>query len=388
MSSTGEFMLVGKGLKKYIGPGGDVVIPESVTGIENYAFAGYKNLDSVTIPNSVKWIEKLAFGKSAQVDMSKTRILIDDFSLLPPSLRPNAVVGFAVNGGGKDSTGFEAYSKYAKTNAAKLVDTAMAEPILLAMMCREHLITKKNVELYIEAAQKTGNTEVIAMMLDYQANVISAKQKEQVEKQKEKEQDTIIDRMAARSGKDGIEGLNIAVTGKLETFVNRDGLKAFITEKGGRLVSSLTSRVDYLIMNDPESDSIKAKTAQELGIEIIDERNFNLLSGRAFILVGTELVQYYGPGGDVVIPDGVTDLYACFQGCTDITSVAIPDSVTNIGDYAFWGCTSLIRVSIPKNVTSIGYGAFAKCPNLTIYTSAGSYAEKYVKKKKIPFVAE
>ena len=145
---------------------------------------------------------------------------------------------------------------------------------------------------------------------------------------------------------------------------------------------------DYLIMNDPESDSIKAKTAQELGIEIIDERNFNLLSGRAFILVGTELVQYYGPGGDVVIPDGVTDLYACFQGCTDITSVAIPDSVTNIGDYAFWGCTSLIRVSIPKNVTSIGYGAFAKCPNLTIYTSAGSYAEKYVKKKKIPFVAE
>ena len=70
------------------------------------------------------------------------------------------------------------------------------------------------------------------------------------------------------------------MTGKLETFENRNELKAFIQEKGGQLVSSLTAKVDYLIMNDPDSVSSKAQKARELGIEIISERHFNELSGR------------------------------------------------------------------------------------------------------------
>ena len=147
-------------------------------------------------------------------------------------------------------------------------------------MCREKLITPKNVELYVEAAQKTGKAELIAMMLNYQASSISVRQKESIEQRKEKERDTIIDRAIARQVKEGIVGLNIAVTGKLDTFANRNELKAFIMKNGGQLVSSLTAKVDYLIMNDPDSDSSKAKKAQELGIEIITEHRFNKITGR------------------------------------------------------------------------------------------------------------
>jgi len=55
---------------------------------------------------------------------------------------------------------------------------------------------------------------------------------------------------------------------------------------------------------------------------------------------------------------------ACF-GCNSLTSVTIPDSVTNIGNCAFADCTSLISITIPDSVTSIGDYAFSYCTNLT-----------------------
>ncbi len=51
--------------------------------------------------------------------------------------------------------------------------------------------------------------------------------------------------------------------------------------------------------------------------------------------------------------------------CTNLTTVTIPDSVTTIGDDAFWGCASLTSVTIPDSVTAIGKGAFKYCDSLT-----------------------
>ena len=43
-----------------------------------------------------------------------------------------------------------------------------------------------------------------------------------------------------------------------------------------------------------------------------------------------------------------------------IKSIVIPDSVTSIGEYAFWVCDSLTSVVIGDSVTSIGYDTFAE----------------------------
>ena len=47
-----------------------------------------------------------------------------------------------------------------------------------------------------------------------------------------------------------------------------------------------------------------------------------------------------------------------FEGCTGLTSITIPNSVTSIGWSAFRGCSGLTSISIPNSVTSIGNDAF------------------------------
>ena len=79
------------------------------------------------------------------------------------------------------------------------------------------------------------------------------------------------------------------------------------------------------------------------------------------------LTAYYGPGGDVVIPDGVTKIGGAFIGKKGVTSVTIPNSVTEIGTVAFISC-SMTSVTIPDSVMVIGGSAFKMCSNLTSVT--------------------
>lgn len=53
-----------------------------------------------------------------------------------------------------------------------------------------------------------------------------------------------------------------------------------------------------------------------------------------------------------------------FSGCSSLTSVNIPSSVTRIGDGAFSGCSSLTSINIPSSVTEIGDKAFSNCKGL------------------------
>ncbi len=69
---------------------------------------------------------------------------------------------------------------------------------------------------------------------------------------------------------------------------------------------------------------------------------------------------------DLIIPDTVTYIgnYA-FYNCSALTNITIPDSLTSIGNYAFHNCSALTIINIPDSVTYIGSFAFKNCTSLT-----------------------
>ena len=73
-----------------------------------------------------------------------------------------------------------------------------------------------------------------------------------------------------------LTGVVFCVTGKLTSgqWKNRDELSDYITDRGGKVVSSMSSKVNYLINNDATSGSAKNVAAKKAGIPIITEAEF------------------------------------------------------------------------------------------------------------------
>ena len=68
---------------------------------------------------------------------------------------------------------------------------------------------------------------------------------------------------------------------------------------------------------------------------------------------------------------------SAFSGCSKLTSITIPSSVTCIERMAFYGCSSLTSIEIPNSVTSIGESAFMECSNLPVIDNI-RYADTYL----------
>ena len=77
-----------------------------------------------------------------------------------------------------------------------------------------------------------------------------------------------------KNEKNTLEDKVFVITGSLEHYTNRDELIEYIESLGGKVISAVSPKVNYLINNDVNSTSTKNKKARELGIQIISEEEF------------------------------------------------------------------------------------------------------------------
>ena len=121
--------------------------------------------------------------------------------------------------------------------------------------------------------------------------------------------------------------------------------------------------------------------AEEAKFEVIDGFRYLLESDTKTATLLPKMEGKYS--GDIIIPekvkgnDGVEYIVAslrasCFEGCSGLTSITIPSSITSIGDNCFYGCDGLTSITIPSSVTSLGDNCFLDCSGLTSITIPSS----------------
>lgn len=114
---------------------------------------------------------------------------------------------------------------------------------------------------------------------------------------------------------------------------------------------------------------------------IVDENNKHFSADGNGVLYNknkTDLIQYPAGNSNISykIPVGVTNIsnYA-FYWCEALIYVTIPYGVTDICTFVFYGCHSLTTITIPKSVTNISYATFGDCEKLETVYYSGSEKE-------------
>ena len=140
--------------------------------------------------------------------------------------------------------------------------------------------------------------------------------------------------------------------------------------------------VDAYRRNEPSDDKntiIEYANGDISSLNIVGELTYNSIPvkenivkvnvGKAVSSIGSGAFDTVASLQSVTIPDSVTNIKNwAFIRCSSLSVVELPTTLSSIGQSAFESCTSLQSIVIPKSVTNIGEGIFIYCPSLSSIT--------------------
>jgi len=322
--NTADFEIDKNGvLTKYKGNGGDVVIPDGVTSIDESAFDDCENLTSVTIPDSVTSIGDWAFngcGSLTSVTIPDSVTSIGDYAFNGCKSLTSVTIPDSVT-----SIGYAAFRGCESLTSVTIPDSVTSiDGGAFSACVNLNAINVVAGNKYYKSIDGSLYSKDEKTLIKYAVG--------------KKDATFTIPDSVTSIGKYAFEECEKLTSVTIPDSVTSIGFAAF---RGCKSLASVTI---------PNS----------------------VTSIGHFAFKGCESLT------SVTISDSVTSIgdYA-FKGCESLTSVTMSDSVTSIGLWAFCDCKSLTSVTIPDSVTSIDGGAFSSCVNLNaINVGAGN---KYYK---------
>ena len=295
----------------------NLVIPEGVTSIGNYAFQACYRLTSVTIPNSVTSIGNSAFYLVANI--------VYNGAATGSPWGARSVNGYV--------EGNLVYSDAAKTNLLACFSAANGDIVI------PNTVKSIGERAFYGCYSLTSVTipNSVTSIGDYAFY--------------------------------GCSGLTSITIPNSVTSIGEGAFYDCYSLTSVTIGNSVTSIGEGAFLGCSGLTSITIPNS----VTSIGDYAFYDCSGLTSVTIGNSVTSigneaFYECTGltSITIPNSVTSIgNDAFYGCSGLTSVTIPNSVTSIGGNAFRGCSGLTSVTIPNSVTSIESSAFSNCSGLT-----------------------
>lgn len=113
----------------------------------------------------------------------------------------------------------------------------------------------------------------------------------------------------------------------------------------------------------------------EEGITEIGQYNFFNCVALKNVKLPSTIKTLAGFGTISLTSDTQSARYGCFQECTALESIVLPEGLETIENCAFFGCTALKKIVFPNSLKKLAYGAFCDCSALTSVTFGSGLTE-------------